>query len=118
MADEAKKHQWDKTGNWTRELDQLMEILQKTQLTQTTKWGMPVFTHHGKNIVGIAGFKHFFTLWFFNGVALTDPSKVLINAQEGKTKNLRQWRFTKQDEINEALILQYIQEAVAIEDAG
>ncbi|MEY2692257.1 MAG: hypothetical protein RIT03_647 [Bacteroidota bacterium] len=117
MADEVKQHVWDKSGNWTAELIQLMEIIGQTQLEQTTKWGMPVYVHKGKNIVGVAGFKHFFTLWFFNGAALTDPSKVLINAQEGKTKNLRQWRFTKQDEINKALILQYLQEAIALEDA-
>ena len=118
MAEEVKKHLWDKSGNWTTELNQLMLIIQQTQLEQTTKWGMPVFTFNGKNIVGIAGFKHFFTLWFFNGAALTDAAQVLINAQEGKTKNLRQWRFTKQEEINESLILQYIHEAIALEESN
>lgn len=114
MSAEEKKHVWNKTGNWATALQRLDEILsQNNQLQKTIKWGAPVFTFNGKNVVGITGFKHFFALWFFNGVALSDPAQVLVNAQEGKTKNLRQWRFTNEAEINEPLILQYVNEAIA-----
>ena len=34
------------------------------------------------------------------------------------TKGLRQWRFTSKDEINEKLILHYINEAIENEKAG
>jgi uncharacterized protein YdeI (YjbR/CyaY-like superfamily) len=57
-------------------------------------------------------------LWFYNGVFLKDKNKVLINAQDGKTKALRQWRFTSKDEINEKLILEYIREAIRNEEEG
>ncbi|MBU3680797.1 MAG: DUF1801 domain-containing protein [Flavobacterium sp.] len=115
MSEEAKKHVWDKTGNWNTELNQLTNLLEQAKLEKTIKWGAPVYTYKGKNVVGIAGFKHFFALWFFNGVALSDPANVLINAQEGKTKKLRQWRFTKQEQIDEPLIMQYLLEAMALE---
>ena len=68
--------------------------------------------------MGIGGFKKFFTIWFWNGVFLKDNAKVLVNANEGVTKGLRQWRFTSKEEINEKLILQYINEAIANEKAG
>ena len=72
----------------------------------TTKWGGEVYTFKDKNIVGIDGFKNYFTLWFFKGSQLKDAKKVLINAQEGKTKHMRQWRFTAKEQIDRDLILQ------------
>lgn len=108
----------DKANKWKEELDLLIEIISKAGLTGTVKWGTDVFTHRGKNVVGVAGFKDFFTLWFYNGVFLKDERGVLLNSQEGKTKALRQWRFCSKAEINEALILDYIQEAVQLVEEG
>ena len=44
--------------------------------------------------------------------------KVLINAQKGKTKALRQWRFTSKQEINSRLIKDYVREAVNLQKQG
>ena len=41
-----------------------------------------------------------------------DKQKKLINAQEGVTKALRQWRFSSVDEIVPELIKAYIHEAI------
>ena len=106
----------DKVNSWASELAQLREIILQTGLQETTKWGGPVFTYNGKNIVGIAGFKNFFTIWFFKGVDMKDPQEVLINAQEGTTKSLRQWRFTSREQIDKDLVLTYIKEAIEIEN--
>lgn len=103
---------------WAEELDLLKAIIKKTGLQETRKWGIPVFTYNGKNIVGIAGFKSFFSLWFYNGSFLEDKKQVLINASEGKTKALRQWRFRSMAEIDEAGITTYIQEAIENEKLG
>lgn len=117
MSDTDKKpvHTWDKVNNWKLELETLKIIISKTELVETTKWGGPVFTLNGKNVIGILGFKNYFAIWFYKGVLLKDESKVLINAQEGITKSLRQWRFTSKNEIDETLLLTYISEAIAIE---
>src|SRR5690606_28236108 len=61
---------------------------------------------------GWRGFKNFFSLWFNNGVFLEDKLKVLVTASEGKTKSLRQWRFTDVKDMNEKDILAYIEESV------
>ena len=103
---------------WTEELENLASIINKIPLEKTIKWGAEVFTYNGKNVVSYGGFKNYFMLWFFNGVFLEDKYKVLVNAQEGKTKSLRQWRFTSIDEIDENKITEYINEAIEIEKKG
>lgn len=109
---------WKYGGQWEEELILLKTIINKTQLTETTKWGGTVYVYEKRNVVGIGGFKDYFTLWFFNGVFLKDEKKKLLNAQEDVTKSLRQWRFTSKEEINEKEILEYIFEAIENEKQG
>jgi len=45
-------------------------------------------------------------------------AKVLVNANEGNTKSLRQWRFTSTSDIDEKSILTYVNEAIEVERAG
>lgn len=112
------KNPWIKNEQWTEEIGLLRAIVHKTELVETNKWGGEVYTINNKNVLGIGGFKNYCTLWFWNGVFLKDEAKVLVNANEGVTKALRQWRFTSATEIDEKLILRYINEAIANEKAG
>lgn len=115
-----EKNPWNKTNQWDEELAVLKSIIDKTELEEMTKWGGPVYTVNKKNVVGIGGFKSYVGIWFFNGVFLKDEKKVLVNANEGVTKALRQWRFESKEAIlkNEKFILHYINEAIANEKAG
>lgn len=90
----------------------LRELLLSTELTETVKWSAPVYTINDKNVIGLGSFKSYAGMRFYQGVFLKDEAGVLINAQEGTTKALRQWRFSSVDEINNKLILQYITEAI------
>ena len=57
---ENNSFQWDKINKWSEELEVLHSIICKDQLlTPTVKWGTPVFTYKGKNIIAIAGFKNY-----------------------------------------------------------
>ena len=49
---------------------------------------------------------------------LKDAHKKLVNAQEGVTKALRQWRFEEGDKIESTLVVQYIHEAIENSLAG
>ena len=109
---------WDKVNSWSVELEFLKSIIAKTELVETTKWGGPVYVLNGKNVLGIGGFKNYFTIWFFNGVFLKDEKQVLVNAQEGVTKSLRQWRFLSKNEVDEKAVLHYINEAIENEKQG
>jgi len=96
----------------------LRSVLRDTELGETLKWGIPTYTVQGKNIIGIGAFKAYFGIWFYQGSYLSDPAGVLLNAQEGKTKALRQWRFTSEEEIDIDLLRSYIDEAIQNQKDG
>ena len=103
---------------WTAALKKLRKILTATELEETVKWGGPCYTIGGKNVVGLAAFSKYVGLWFHQGVFLSDPDKVLVNAQEGTTRALRQWRFTSDKEITSRNVKAYVLEAIENEKQG
>lgn len=107
-------------GEWQETLLLIREVFASTRLEETIKWGMPVFTLDGKNIAGFSSFKSWTGIWFYQGVFLKDSQKVLINAQEGTTKGLRQWRFTSASQVRtqKETILSYLKEAIQNQKEG
>ena len=79
------------------------------------KWNMPVYMLNGKNKISIGAFKKHFALWFFQGDKLSNQSSLLINAQPGKTKEMRHLKWTKVDELDMAIVEAYIAEVKALE---
>lgn len=96
----------------------LRKLAQNTEAVETCKWGMPVHTINKKNVFGICRFKEFFGIWFYQGVFLKDPKKVLRNAQEGKTRAMRHWNFTSIDEIDDKGVMAYLREAIKNQKLG
>jgi uncharacterized protein YdeI (YjbR/CyaY-like superfamily) len=76
-------------GDWKESLALFRKLFQSTILEETVKWGMPVYTLNNKNVAGFSAFKSWCGIWFYQGVFLKDEEGVLINAQEGTTKALR-----------------------------
>ena len=103
---------------WQTELIQIREMIQETELEETIKWGAPTYTIKNKNVAGLAAFKNHIALWFFNGNLLQQNTGLLVNAQQGKTKALRQIRFKRGDEINKEILLPYILEAIENQKLG
>ena len=99
-------------------LNILRNIMLKTELEETIKWNAPVYSLDSKNVIGLGAFKNHFGVWFFNGVFLKDEYNLLINAQEGKTKALRQMRFENASEIDENKVLSYVKEAIENQRSG
>ncbi|MGW1453416.1 YdeI/OmpD-associated family protein [Salegentibacter agarivorans] len=104
--------------SWEKELESLRTIMQNTELEECIKWGAPVYALDGKNVAGIAAFKNHCALWFFNGALLKENTVLLHNAQEGKTKALRQIRFVKGDKIEPEILQKYVVEAIQIQREG
>ena len=100
------------------ELERLREILNQTELEETVKWGAPSYTYDGKIVVGLGAFKNFFAMWFHQGALLKDEAGHLINAQEGKTKALRQWRMESKKDIKARTIKAYVKEAILLQKSG
>lgn len=43
-----------KVNNWREELELLRQIVLETGLKEEIKWGAPVYTHQGKNIISVS----------------------------------------------------------------
>ncbi|RPI41000.1 MAG: hypothetical protein EHM46_07010 [Bacteroidetes bacterium] len=110
----------DSNVDWKDSLFLLRELFRSTRLAETIKWGVPVYTLNNKNVAGFHAFKSYVAVWFYQGVFLSDPANKLVNAQEGVTKALRQWRFGSVKEIRESreLILSYLEEAARNQEQG
>lgn len=104
--------------HFSEALTLLRSIILKTELNEAIKWSAPVYDLDGKNVVGLGAFKNHFGIWFFNGVFLKDELNLLVNAQEGKTKALRQMRFESISDINKDAVLAYVKEAINNQKAG
>jgi uncharacterized protein YdeI (YjbR/CyaY-like superfamily) len=100
--------------NWEEALILLRDIFLSARLDETIKWGVPVYTFEGKNVAGMACFKSYLGIWFYQGALLTDKARKLINAQEKITKALRQWRFSSIDEViaEAETISNYVEESI------
>jgi len=96
----------------------LRNIINSTELEETLKWGMPTYCLNGKNVLGIGAFKNHFCIWFHQGVFLKDTKQLLNNAQEEKTKAMRQMRFKTKDDIHKADVLAYVNEAIENQRLG
>ena len=110
----------EKQPNWSRHLALLREIIKREGLDEHIKWGMPVYSYSGKNAVGFGATKNYVGIWFFQGGLLKDVHNKLMNAQEGKTQAMRQWRFTDLETIKseKELIQSYIQETLVNIEKG
>jgi uncharacterized protein YdeI (YjbR/CyaY-like superfamily) len=96
---------------WAEALEKLRAIMLACQLEEGIKWGSPAYMINGRNVAGLVAFKQHIAIWFWQGALLQDPDGVLVNAQEGKTQALRQWRFANAKAIKPALIKKYVLEA-------
>ena len=110
----------ERNQHWHQELVLLRETALAQKLDETIKWGFPVYTYQGKNVVGLGAFKSYVGLWFFQGGLLKDQNNHLMNAQDGKTKAMRQWRFKDLRDIKKSmkLIEIYLQEAIDNQKKG
>lgn len=99
---------------WEKEEEFMQQLIVKTNLDKTFKWGTDVYSFNGKNVIAWGGFKEFFSVWFYNGVFLRDDFSVLVSGTEGKTKSLRQWRFTSVEEMFEEKIIDFINQSIQV----
>ncbi|WKK67440.1 YdeI/OmpD-associated family protein [Lutimonas zeaxanthinifaciens] len=99
-------------------LNELRRIICNHPFEETLKWGIPTYVYQKRNLVGIGGFKNHVGLWFFQGALLKDEYKILHNAQEGKTKAMRQIHFRSIEEIDENILDHYLKETIDNQVAG
>lgn len=107
-----------KVNSWREELELLRQLVLETGLKEEIKWGAPVYTHKGKNIVAVAALKDSANIGFFKGVLLIDKHKIL--QQQGNLQSDRIVRFTSTEEIErlKEVLKAYVSEAIEVEESG
>jgi uncharacterized protein YdeI (YjbR/CyaY-like superfamily) len=103
---------------WPEILTELRRLALLSQLQEEIKWGAPVYTWNGKNIISVSALKSYAVLGFFKGVLLKDPEGLLV--QQGRIQEGRIMTFTDLTEVHKraAWIATYIEEAIEIERSG
>lgn len=107
-----------KVHSWSDELRALRAIALESGLEETSKWGVPCYTHKGQNVAIVSAFKSYCSVSFFKGILLQDEHKLLV--KQGKnTHESRTMKFTNLQEIiqRKPLLLAYLREAAMIEEA-
>ncbi len=100
-------------------LERLRDMLLSTELNEERKWGVPVYTLGGKNVILLGVFNDSCVISFIKGSLMKDPEGILElpgpNSHEGRII-----RFTKIEDLEklESILPNYIQEAIEIEKSG
>lgn len=104
---------------WIDILKELRRIVLETGLDEQAKWGVPCYTHKGKNIAMVSAFKGHAFLSFFKGVLLQDSKGILEKPGENSNTG-RIIKFTQIEQVNqlEADIKAYLYEAIEVEKSG
>lgn len=110
---------FEELSKWKEELQVLRTYVLDCLLHEELKWKVPCYTHKGKNIVLIHGFKDYYALLFMKGALLQDCENILIQQTEN-VQSGRQIRFTNIDQLVaiEATLKAYIFEAIELEKSG
>ena len=108
-----------KVNKWRKELAYLRIIALGCGLTEELKWGVPCYTHLGKNILTVAAFKQFCAISFFKGTLLEDTANILSSPGEN-SQSFRRIECTDVRQIAEMedIIREYIFQATSIEELG
>lgn len=103
---------------WQEHLEMLRQIVLECKLKEEIKWGVPVYTYEGKNVITVNALKHSANIGFFKGALLKDSQKIL--EQQGNIKSARIIRFTQTSEIEkkEEILKTYILESIELEKKG
>lgn len=109
----------DRASRWPEEMEELREILLDLDLTEEIKWGKPCYAAHGGNVVIMQPFKAHLALMFFKGALLDDPEGILSLPGEN-TRAARRIELTSPEQVTQrrSTLESYVEEAIAIEEAG
>lgn len=108
-----------KVHRWTPILEQLRQVLLDTELIEERKWGVPVYTLNGKNVILLGVFNDSCVISFIKGSLMKDREGIFElpgpNSHEGRII-----RFTQMEDLERvnSVLTQYIQEAIEVEKSG
>lgn len=104
---------------WNPELQFLRALVLQAPLVEEVKWGQPCYTHEGRNIAFLGGFKNYFVLSFIKGALVPDPKGLLSKPGPNSVEG-RWMKFTSMAEAEAAApyVLDYLLEAIKADVLG
>jgi uncharacterized protein YdeI (YjbR/CyaY-like superfamily) len=104
---------------WTPILEKIRQFLLESELTEERKWGVPAYTHNGKNVLMLGVFNESCVLSFLKGILIED-SQGLLEFPGPNSQQAKVLRFTDSDQVDrwETAIRNYINQAIEIEKKG
>ena len=104
---------------WNPELNFLRALVLQAPLVEEVKWGQPCYTHEGRNIAILGGFKNYFVLSLMKGALITDPQGLLSKPGPNSVEG-RWMKFTSMAGVEAAApyVLDYLLAAIEAEQQG
>jgi uncharacterized protein YdeI (YjbR/CyaY-like superfamily) len=104
---------------WPAEIRTLRPLLLAAGLDEAIKWAKPCYSHDDANITIIQEFSDKIALMFFKGILLDDPAGVLEEVGPN-SHAARRLSFTSVGDVetHADVVTAYVEEAIAVEDAG
>ena len=104
---------------WNPELQFLRALVLQAPLVEEVKWGQPCYTHEGRNILILGGFKNYFVLSLMKGALIPDPHALLTKPGPNSVEG-RWMKFTSMAEADAAApyVVDYLLEAIKAEQQG
>ncbi|MTB52245.1 YdeI family protein [Lewinella sp. W8] len=108
-----------KVHQWTTAIRSLRTIILESPLEEEIKWGVPCYTHEGKNIVMISALRDNCVLSFLKGALLNDPYG-LLEKPGANSRVARVIRFRSDEAVSAAApaIRDYLAQAIQVEREG
>ena len=104
---------------WNPELNFLRALVLQAPLVEEVKWGQPCYTHEGRNIAILGGFKNYFVLSLTKGALIPDPQGLLSKPGPNSVEG-RWMKFTSMAGVEAAApyVLDYLLAAIEAEQQG
>jgi uncharacterized protein YdeI (YjbR/CyaY-like superfamily) len=107
-----------KVHAWKTELMHLQNLISDFPLIPVMKWGVPVYTLEGKNVLTLYALKDSAVLSFFKGALFNDPSQLLLIQGNVQAARILKFKAVHEIEQNEDAIRYFVNQSIEVERKG
>lgn len=104
---------------WHDTIIALRDIILLTELREDYKWSQPCYTINDKNVLLLSALKDYAFISFFKGALIDDTyDRLIVPGPNSKHVRLLRFETVEEVELHRSMILDYIQQAIALTKSG